>query len=85
MDGRRELTAEAMMLRRHVKLVGPELLVAECADILWKRVQRDRTFLGGSAPRGTASPQAANIEFLPTRSLLETATRTAVELDYPAY
>jgi predicted nucleic acid-binding protein len=29
--------------------------------------------------------QAADIEFLPTRLLLEAATRIAVELDHPAY
>jgi predicted nucleic acid-binding protein len=29
--------------------------------------------------------QAADIEFLPTRLLLESATRIAVELDHPAY
>ena len=29
--------------------------------------------------------QAADIEFLPTRGLLEAATRIAVELDHPAY
>ena len=33
-------TAEALVLRQKAKLIAPELLVAECANILWKKVQR---------------------------------------------
>jgi predicted nucleic acid-binding protein len=77
-------TEEALILRRRAKLVAPELLTAECANILWKKCQRgelskDETFLAAQLL------QAANIEFLPTRLLLEEATRIAVELDHPAY
>jgi predicted nucleic acid-binding protein len=34
-----EGTAEALALLRASKLVAPELLVAECANILWKKAQ----------------------------------------------
>ena len=34
-------TSEALTLRRRAKVIAPELLVAECANILWKKVQRD--------------------------------------------
>ena len=34
-------TPEALVLRQKAKLIAPELLVAECANILWKKVQRD--------------------------------------------
>ena len=34
-------TPEALTLRQRAKLIAPELLVAECANILWKKVQRD--------------------------------------------
>ena len=79
-----EGTLEALALRRQAELIAPELLVAECANILWKKVQRnelstDEAFLGARLL------QAAEIELLPTRSLLEPATRIAVELDHPAY
>jgi len=30
-------TADAPALRRSAKLIAPELLMAECADILWKK------------------------------------------------
>ncbi len=33
-------TAEALVLRQKAKLIASELLVAECANILWKKVQR---------------------------------------------
>ncbi len=34
-------TPQALALRGRTKLIAPELLVAECANILWKKVQRD--------------------------------------------
>jgi predicted nucleic acid-binding protein len=34
---------------------------------------------------GATNLQVAEIELLPTRSLLEAATRIAIELDHPAY
>lgn len=77
-------TAEALTLRRRAKLIAPELLAAECANILWKKVQRDE-LSKDEAFLAARLLQAADIEFLPTRSLLETATRTAIELDHPAY
>jgi predicted nucleic acid-binding protein len=30
-------TPEALALRQKAKLIAPELLVAECANILWKK------------------------------------------------
>jgi predicted nucleic acid-binding protein len=33
-------TREALALRQQAKLIAPELLVAECANILWKKVQK---------------------------------------------
>jgi predicted nucleic acid-binding protein len=37
-----EGTRQALMLRRQAKLIAPGFLVAECANILWKKVRRDR-------------------------------------------
>jgi predicted nucleic acid-binding protein len=33
-------TAAALSLRRH-RLLAPDLLIAECANVLWKKVRRD--------------------------------------------
>ena len=76
-------TPEALTLRRRAKLIAPELLVAECSNILWKKVQRDE-LSNDEAFLAARLLQAADIEFLPTRLLLEAATRIAVELDHPA-
>jgi predicted nucleic acid-binding protein len=76
-------TKEALKLRRH-RLIAPDLLVAECANILWKKVRRNEV------SRGEASVAAgllarADIEFEPMRLLLEPAARLAVTIDQPAY
>lgn len=77
-------TPQALALRRMAKLIAPELLVAECANILWKKVRRDE-LSRDEARLAARLLQTAEIELLPTRSLLETATRIAIELDHPAY
>jgi predicted nucleic acid-binding protein len=79
-----EGTPQALALRRGTKLIAPELLVAECANILWKKVQRDE-LSKEQALLAARLLQAAEIELLPTRSLLEAVTRIAIELDHPAY
>jgi len=77
-------TSEALTLRRRAKVIAPELLVAECANILWKKVQRDE-LSNDEALLAARLLQAADIEFLPTRSLLEVATEIAIELNHAAY
>jgi len=77
-------TAEALVLRQKAKLIAPELLVAECANILWKKVQRGE-LLKDEALLGARLLQGAEIELLPTRFLLEAATRISIEIDHPAY
>jgi predicted nucleic acid-binding protein len=77
-------TPQALALRGRAKLIAPELLMAECANILWKKVRR-RELSKDEAVLAARILQAADIELLSTRSLLETATRIAIELDHPAY
>jgi predicted nucleic acid-binding protein len=77
-------TREALALRQQAKLIAPELLVAECANILWKKVQRVE-LLRDEALLAARLLQGADIELLPTRSLLEAATRMSIEIDHPAY
>ena len=33
-------SAEALQIRERYQFVAPDLLVAECANIVWKKVQR---------------------------------------------
>ena len=77
-------TVEALAVRGRAKLIAPELLTAECANILWKKVQRAE-LATDEALLAARLLQAADIEFLPTRSLLEAATEIAIELTHAAY
>ena len=77
-------TAEALVLRQNAKLIAPELLVAECANVLWKKVQRHE-LLKEEALLAARLLQGADIELLPTRSLLEAATKMSIEINHPAY
>lgn len=77
-------TETALALRGRAKLIAPELLVAECANIFWKKVQR-RELAENEALFAARLLQVSDIEFLPSRALLEAATRIAITLDHPAY
>jgi predicted nucleic acid-binding protein len=78
-------TPEALLaLRQKAKLIAPELLVAECANILWKKVQRQE-LLKQEALIAARLLQGAEIELLPMRFLFEAATRMSIEIDHPAY
>ncbi len=77
-------TPQALKLRQRTRLIAPELLVAECASILWKKVRRDELSIE-EALLAARLLQAAEIELFPTRLLLEPATLIAIELDHPAY
>ena len=79
-----EGTPQALALRQREKLIAPELLVAECANILWKKAARDE-LSREEALLAAKLLQSAEIELLPMRPLFETATGLAIELDHPAY
>jgi predicted nucleic acid-binding protein len=77
-------TTEAVALRRKANLVAPELLIAECANILWKKVQRKE--LSKEVARMAARLlKSAELELFPMRGLLEEATLLAIDLSHPAY
>lgn len=77
-------TPQALALRRRARLLAPELLVAECANVLWKKVRRNE-LTAEEARLAAGLLQAADVELVPTRGLLVPATRLAIELDHPAY
>jgi predicted nucleic acid-binding protein len=77
-------TPEALALRQKAKLIAPELLVAECANILWKKVQKNQ-LLQEEALLAARLLQGAEIELLPMLSLLEAATQISIEIGHPAY
>lgn len=77
-------TLEALALLRRAKLRGPDFLLAECANVLWKKVRRHE-FTSGEALFAARLLESSEIELVSARPLLHEATRIAVELDHPAY
>jgi predicted nucleic acid-binding protein len=76
-------TPQALALRRH-RLFAPDLLMAECANVLWKK-QRRNELTAQEALLAARLLQRADIELAPMRALLEPATMLALALDHPAY
>jgi predicted nucleic acid-binding protein len=78
-------TAEALALRRaYDKLLAPDLLVSECANVLWKKVARGQ-LTPEEAQLAARLIASAEIELVETRAFLETATMLAIKLSHPAY
>lgn len=65
-------------------LAAPDLLVAECANILWKKVRRDELTVQ-HAELAARVLARADVELYPMRALLEPAAKLAIDLDHPAY
>ncbi len=74
----------ALALRKKARLMAPDLMAAECANILWKKVQR-KELSSDEALIAARLLQSAETELVPTRTLMESATRLAIALDHPAY
>ncbi|MBN9136800.1 type II toxin-antitoxin system VapC family toxin [Phyllobacterium sp. SL163] len=79
-----EGTEQALRLRGRYHFAAPDLLVAECANILWKKVQRNELMLE-EAQLASRLLQQADIELISMRGLLEETTRLAILLGHPAY
>jgi predicted nucleic acid-binding protein len=77
-------TELALALRQHARLVAPDLIIPECSNILWKKVQR-KELSKDEALIAARLLQSAEMELIPARALMESATRLAIALDHPAY
>ena len=65
-------------------LSAPDLLMSECANILWKKVRR------GELSKDEASLAIellvrADVELVPTRGIASRALALSLDLDHPAY
>lgn len=65
-------------------LVAPDLLFAECANILWKKVRRGELSKEEAAVAAQTLEQA-DITVVSTKAYLGAAMSIAIELDHPAY
>lgn len=76
-------TADALALRRY-RLSAPDLLIPECANILWKKARRHE-ISADEASLAARLLEHADIELMPMRRLMASATGLALRLDHPAY
>ena len=76
-------TAEALEVLRRYPLSSPDLMIAECANVLRKKVIRGELD-EDEAVMAARLIQRSDVEFLPTRALMENALKLAVEFDHPA-
>ena len=65
-------------------LVAPDLIYAECANVLWKKVRRGE-MTEEEAEIAAQTLDQADITIARTRGRLAVATAIAVELDHAAY
>ncbi|TAI61159.1 type II toxin-antitoxin system VapC family toxin [Bradyrhizobium sp. Leo170] len=79
-----EGTDTAVDLRSRFRFVAPELLIPECANILWKKVQRGE-LTRDEAVLAARLLERAGVDLLPMAGLLEETTSLAIELSHPAY
>jgi len=79
-----EADSDAALALRRQRVAAPELLIAECANALWKKVRRNQLTVQ-EASLAARLLQRSDIELEPMRDLMEPATRLAVALDHPAY
>jgi predicted nucleic acid-binding protein len=77
-------SAAAVALRSRARLAAPELLVPECANILWKKVQRGE-LTSDEAALAARLLERSGVRLIPMAGLLEPITRLALELSHPAY
>ena len=75
---------EAVRLIEGPTLSAPDLLMSECANILWKKTRRGE-LLRDEAILAIELLVRANIELVPTRGLAAAATTLSLDLDHSAY
>ena len=77
-------TEEALSLLERSALSAPDLLMAECANILWKKVRRGELTEQEAGLAGQLI-QRADLDVQPTRPLMPRALDLAIALDHAAY
>lgn len=77
-------TREALALLSAGGLCAPDLITAECANILWKKT-RLQELTAEEASIAARLIEHAAFEIHPTRHLLQAATDLAIRIDHPAY
>lgn len=74
----------AVALRSRFRFASPELLIPECANILWKKAQRGE-LTGDEAVLAARLLERSGVALLSMAGLLERSTSLAIALSHPAY
>lgn len=65
-------------------LTAPSLLLAECANALWAKVQR-RELDPGQAREGNDALRVSSVKLVPLSEVIDRAMELALELQHPIY
>lgn len=77
-------TDAALDLRSRFRFIAPDLIVAECSNILWKKTLRSE-LTPDEAMMASRLLRHADIELQSSRGLIEEMTILAIDLGHPAY
>lgn len=79
-----EPDTEIALRPRGARLHAPDLIFAECANILWKKAARGQ-LSPDAADFAARALEGADIEVVATRPLVARATALSIRLGHPAY
>lgn len=79
-----EAGSENAAMLKGARLYAPDLWVAECAYVLWKKAARNE-ISAEEAEAAAMALEAAEVELVATRPLLARAVRLATQLGHAAY
>lgn len=77
-------STQAIIILKRGGLAAPDLIVSECANILWKKWRRDE-LTKDEALMAARLLEQAEMELTASRTLLAASTALAIEIDHPAY
>jgi predicted nucleic acid-binding protein len=75
---------ERAIALRHHSLIAPDLLFAECANVLWRKMRR-REIAEAEAVTAARTLELADLIVISARGNAARAIAIATELDHPAY
>ncbi len=78
------LSEQAIFVLSRARLIAPDLLIAECANILWKKAARNQ-LSRETAILAASAIEHTEIELVPMRLLMAGAVELAIDLMHPAY
>ena len=79
-----EAGSEHAVALKGARLYAPDLWVAECANVLWKKAARNE-ISADEADAAAMALEAAEVELVATRPLLARAVGLAAQLGHAAY